>query len=277
MPSQIVESLVQGGKATAAPPLGPALGPLGVNIGQVVADINKKTAVFNGMQVPVKVIVDMDTKKFEISVGTPPASALILKEAGVEKGSGNPKTDKVADIFIEQIIKIAKMKEGNLLGNDLKAKAKEIIGTCNSMGILVEGKPGVEAIKEVNEGKFDKEIKEEKTELTAEEKAQLEEEKKKLAAEIEKRRAEFEKTAKDIIAAMAGKERGIIKAKLVEAGIPDKLIKELLPLEGEAAAGAAGAGAKPAAGAEAKPEAGGGAKPEAKKEEGKKEGKEKKK
>ena len=247
---------------------------MGVNIGQVVADINKKTAVFNGMQVPVKVIVDMDTKKFEISVGTPPASALILKEAGIEKGSGNPKTDKVADIFIEQIIKIAKMKEGNLLGNDLKAKAKEIIGTCNSMGILVEGKPAVEAIKEVNEGKFDKEIREEKTELTAEEKAQLEEEKKKLAAEIEKRRAEFEKMAKDIIAAMAGKERGLIKAKLVEAGIPDKMIKELLPAEGEAAAAgtAPGAAAKPEAGA-AKAEAA--PKAEAKKEEAK--GKEKKK
>ena len=273
MASQSVEALVAGGKASAAPPLGPALGPLGVNIGQVISDINKKTAVFNGMQVPVKVIVDMDTKKFDIKIGTPPASALILKEAGVEKGSGNPNTEKVADVVIEQIIKIAKMKESNLLGNDLKAKVKEIIGTCNSMGILVEGKPAVEAIKEVNEGKFDVEIREEKTELTAEEKARLEEEKMRLAAEIEKRRAEFEKTAKDIIAAMVGKERGLIKAKLVEAGIPDKLIKELLPVEG-AAAGAAGAEAKPGAGA-AKPgataaPAGAAAKPEAKKEEGKK-------
>ncbi|MBI3035213.1 50S ribosomal protein L11, partial [Candidatus Woesearchaeota archaeon] len=79
MTTQTVEALVEGGKATAAPPLGPALGPLGVNIGQIVSDINKKTSVFNGMQVPVKVIVNMDTKKFEISVGTPPASALILK------------------------------------------------------------------------------------------------------------------------------------------------------------------------------------------------------
>ena len=273
MASQTVEALVAGGKATAAPPLGPALGPLGVNIGQVISDINKKTAVFNGMQVPVKVIVDMDTKKFDIKIGTPPASALILKEAGIEKGSGNPNTEKVADVVIEQIIKIAKMKESNLLGNDLKAKVKEIIGTCNSMGILVEGKPAREAIKEVNEGKYDVEIREERTELTAEEKAKLEEEKIRLAAEIEKRRAEFEKTAKDIIAAMAGKERGIIKAKLVEAGIPDKLIKELLPIEG-AAAGAAGAEAKPGAGA-AKPVAGAAApgaaaKPEAKKGEGKK-------
>lgn len=267
MATQTVEALVAGGKATAAPPLGPQLGPLGVNIGQVVADINKKTAAFNGMQVPVKIKVDTDTKKFDISVGTPPASSLILKEAGVEKGSGNPNTEKVADVVIEQIIKIAKMKETNLLGNDLKARVKEIIGTCNSMGILVEGKPAIEAIKEVNEGKYEQEIREEKTELSAEEKAKLEEEKKRLAEEIEKRRTEFEKMAKDIIAAMVGKERGVIKAKLVEAGVPDKIIKELLPVEGQET-GAAGGAAKPAAGAAAataKP----GAKPEAKKEEAK--------
>ncbi len=137
MATQTVESLVSGGKATAAPPLGPALGPLGVNIGQVVADINKKTSMFNGMQVPVKVRVDMDTKKFEISVGTPPASSLILKEAGVEKGSGNPKTDKVADVVIEQIIKIAKMKEESMLSKSLKASVKTVIGSCNSSGILL--------------------------------------------------------------------------------------------------------------------------------------------
>jgi large subunit ribosomal protein L11 len=270
MTSQTIESLVPGGKATAAPPLGPALGPLGLNIGEVVADINKKTSMFDGMQVPVKVIVDMDTKKFEIDIGTPPASSLILKEAGIEKGSGNPKTDKVADILIEQIIKIAKMKEGNLLGKDLKQKVKEIMGTCNSMGILVEGKPAVEAIKEVNDGKFDKEIKEEKTELTAQEKAELEAKKKKLAEEMEKRRAEFEKIAKEIIESMAGKGRGEVKAKLSEADVPDAMIKELLPAEGaEGAAPTEGApteGAKPAAGVEGAAPAEG-AKPEAKAEE----------
>jgi len=254
MASQTIESLVPGGKATAAPPLGPALGPLGVNIGQVVSDINKKTAIFNGMQVPIKVIVDMDTKNFEITIGTPPASSLILKEADIEKGSGNPKTDKVADILIEQIIKIAKMKENNLLGKTLKEKIKEIIGTCNSMGILVEGKPAVEAIKEVNDGKFDKEIKEEKTELTAQEKTELESKKKKLAEEMEKRRAEFEKLAKEIIAEMAGKERGEIKAKLSDADIPDKIIKELLPVEGEAAPAEGEAPAEGAEAPEAKPE-----------------------
>ena len=252
MANQVVQVLVEGGKATAAPPLGPALGPIGVNIGQVVADINKKTSGFEGMQVPVKVIVDPSTKKYKIEIGTPPSSGLLKKEAGIEKGSGNPKTDKVADILIEQVIKIAKMKEDVLLGKTLKEKIKEIIGTCNSMGILVEGKPAVEAIADVNAGKFDKEIREEKTELTAEEKAKLEEERKRLAEEMEKRRAEFEKTAKAIIAQMAGKERGAIKAKLKEAGIPDIMIKELLPVEGVAGAEAAQA-APGAAAAEAKP------------------------
>lgn len=236
MATEIVEVLIEGGKATAAPPLGPQLGPLGVNIGQVVADINKKTEAFKGMQVPVKLKVDTDTKSYEISIGTPPASALLKKEAGIEKGSGNPKTDKVADVLIEQIIKISKMKEDSLLGTGLKEKVKEIVGTCNSMGILVEGKPAVETIQDINSGKFDKEIKEEKTELTAEEKTTLEEEKKKLAEEMEERRTEFEAKAKEIISAMAGQERGAIKAKLSEAGIPDAMIKELLPIEGEAAA-----------------------------------------
>lgn len=263
MASQTVESLIPGGKATAAPPLGPQLGPLGVNIGQVVGEINKKTAAFNGMQVPVKVIVDTDTKEFEITIGTPPASALILKEADIKKGSGNPNTDKVADVLIEQIIKVAKMKEDSLLGIDLKARVKEIIGTCNSMGILVEGKPAVETIKDVNDGKFDEEIRTEKTELSAEELKKLEVEKKKLAEEMEKRRAEFESMGKEILASMEGKEKGEIKTKMVEAGIPGTIIKELMPVEGEAAAaGEVKEGEKPAE-----------AKVEEKKEEPKKESK----
>ena len=245
MATQMIETLVAGGKATAAPPLGPALGPLGVNIGQVVAEINKKTGAFNGMQVPVKVIVETSDKTFTIEIGTPPASALIKSETGIEKGAANPKEEKVADILIEQIIKIAKMKEDSLLGNDLKARVKEIIGTCNSMGILVEGVPAFEAIKLVNEGKFDAEIKSEKTELTAEEKAKLEEERKRLAEELEKRRAEFEKLAKDIIASMTGSPRGAIKTKLKEAGVPEAIIKELLPVEGAPAEG--GAAGKPGA------------------------------
>ena len=251
MATQTVQALVEGGKATAAPPLGPQLGPLGVNIGQVVMEINKKTAVFNGMQVPVTVKVDTESKTFEITVGTPPASGLIKKETNLEKASGKAKHEMVADILIEQVIKIAKMKETATLGKTLKEKVKEIVGTCQSMGILVEGKPAKETMRDIEAGKFDEEIRLEKTELSAEELAKLAEEKQRLADELAKRKAEFEKTAKAIIAEMAGKPRGEIKVKLVAAGIPDEMIKELLPVEGVAAAGAPGpvpaAGAAPGA------------------------------
>src|SRR3989338_2878235 len=251
MPKEKVEVLVEGGKATAAPPLGPALGPMGVNIGQVVSDINKKTSSFAGMQVPVKIFIDKETKQYEITIGTPPASGLIKKEANLEKASGKEKQEMVADILIEQVIKIEKMKETATLGKTLKEKVKEIIGTCQSIGILVEGKHAKETLRDVEAGKFDDEIRLEKTELTAEDLARLEEEKKRLAEESAKRKAEFEKIAKDIIAQMAGKPRGEIKAKLVLSGIPDDMIKELLPVEGAAAAPGAAPGAAPAAGAAA--------------------------
>ena len=241
MATQSVESIVPGGKATASPPLGPALGPLGVNIGQVVSEINKKTAAFNGIQVPIKVSVDTDTKDFEVEIGTPPASALIKSEAGIEKGSGSAITDKVADLKIEQIIKIAKMKEESLLGKTLKEKVKEVIGTCNSMGILVEGKQARQAVGAVAEGAFDKEIAEEKTELSAEELKELEAEKKKLAEEMEKRKVKYTATAKEIVDSMSGKSRSEVKSKLVEAGIPNAIINELLPVSG----GAEGAPASP--------------------------------
>jgi large subunit ribosomal protein L11 len=242
MAKQSIETLVQGGKASAAPPLGPALGPLGVNIGQVVAKINEKTASFAGMQVPVTVTVDGETKEFEISVGTPPASALIKKEAGIEKGSGNPVTDKVADLKIEQIIKVAKMKEDNLLGKDMIAKVKEIIGTCNSMGILVEGKPAVETIANINKGEFVEKIKSGKTELSEAELKALEEEKKKLQEEMKKHHEEFVKKAKDIMAQMKESDNRAIRKALAEADIPDPVINEVAPVEADVA----GAAKKPA-------------------------------
>lgn len=248
MATEKIEQLVEGGKATAAPPLGPALGPMGVNIGQVIAKINEKTAVFKGMQVPVKIIVDTATKQFEIEVGTPPATALLKAEAKIEKASGSPKMEKVADIRIEQVIKVAKMKEDDLLGKTLKEKVKEIIGTCVSMGVMVEGVEAKDAIKLVNEGKFDKEIKSEKTELSAEELKELELERIKLQEEIKARRAEFEAITKRTIAEMAGKTNSEIRKKLVELKVPEEIYKELLPKDAAPAAGGSAApGAAPAA------------------------------
>jgi len=247
MATQTVESLIEGGKATAAPPLGPALGPLGVNIGQVIAEINKKTQDFKGMQVPVKIEIDTDTKAFTISVGTPPASALIKQEAKVQKASGKPHEEFVADLKIEQIIKISKMKDDALLSKDNKNMVKEIVGTCRSMGIMVEGKPAKEAMKDIEAGKFDEKIKSGKTELSAAELKTLEEERKHMQEELEKKHAEFEAKAKEILAANEGKEKSVIKAALKEGGIPDDMITKLLPAEAQP-------GAPPAPGAEKKEE-----------------------
>jgi large subunit ribosomal protein L11 len=153
--TETVEALVEGGKASAGPPLGPALGPLGVNIMQIINTINDKTKQFDGMKVPVKVIVNPKTKDFEIEVGTPPASSLIFKELGLEKGSGSAGTHKIGDLTIDQAIKVAKMKYDNLLGKELKQKTKEVIGTCVSIGVTVEGKKPQEIQKAINEGEFD--------------------------------------------------------------------------------------------------------------------------
>lgn len=233
MGKEKVDVLIEGGKATAAPPLGPALGPLGVNIGQVVSEINKKTGDFKGMKVPVTVTVDSDTKEFDIKIGTPPAAELIKKEAGVAKGSGTPNTEKVADLIIEQVMKVAKMKNDSLLGKDLKQKVKEIAGTCQSMGILIQSKPANEFIKDVNSGMYDDKIKSGKTEVSAEEQKKLDEEKKHLQEEIKKHHEEHLKHAKEIASKLSGKDNKEIRKRLLEEGIPDAVINEVAPEEKE--------------------------------------------
>ncbi len=159
MPETVVEVLVEGGKASAGPPLGPALGPLKINIGEVVKAINEKTKPFAGMQVPVKVIVDSATKEFRIEVGTPPTSALIKKELGIEKG-GQDQKNKVGNLTMDQVIKIAQMKRDAMLAQSLKAAVKEVIGTALSMGVTVEGRDPREIQKEIDEGKWDDKLSE---------------------------------------------------------------------------------------------------------------------
>ena len=153
--AEVVEVLVPGGKATAGPPLGPALGPLGINVKAVVDEINKKTSSFNGMQVPVRVEVD-EKKNFTITVGIPPTTALIMKEAGVEKGSGEPNSNIVGNMPLESAVTIAKMKLDDMLSYDLKNAVKEVIGTCVSMGITVSGKMPKEILSEIDSGVHDK-------------------------------------------------------------------------------------------------------------------------
>ncbi|HWR25044.1 MAG TPA: 50S ribosomal protein L11 [Methanosarcina sp.] len=152
--TSIVEALVPGGKANPGPPLGPALGPLGINIKEVVEKINEKTRDYNGMQVPVKVIVD-DKKNVEIEVGTPPTASLIMKELGIQKGSGNAGSEVVGNLNIPQVAKIARMKKEDVLSYDLKSTMKEVMGTCVPMGVTVEGLKAKDCQKALSEGKFD--------------------------------------------------------------------------------------------------------------------------
>ena len=155
-----IDSLVPGGQATAGPPLGPALGPLGVNVLAIVNKINEVTKSFAGMKVPVKVTVDTETKEFEVVVGTPTMSALIVSELGVGKGSGSPKTEKIGNLSLEQVVRIAKVKHHELLARNLKGAVKEVLGSCTSMGVTVENKDPREVQREVDEGKHDASLKE---------------------------------------------------------------------------------------------------------------------
>jgi large subunit ribosomal protein L11 len=150
-----VELLISGGQTTAGPPLGPALGPLGVNVMMIVNKINELTKDYAGMKVPVKVIVDPDTKQFEVTIGTPTTPALIVSELKIEKGSGTPNTAKVGNLTMEQVIRVAKIKRPELLAKTLKLAAKEVLGSCVSMGVTVENKDPREVQKEIDEGKHD--------------------------------------------------------------------------------------------------------------------------
>jgi large subunit ribosomal protein L11 len=191
MATQTIDLLVNAGKATGGPPLGPALGPVGVSIKNVVDAINDKTREMAGMQVPVKVHVNMDDKSFEIEIGTPPTSALIKKELGIQKGSGKPQTEMVADMPIDNIIKVARIKLDSLNASDLKAAVCEIIGTCTSMGIEVEGMMPVAAIAAVKEGKFDGKISG-KVKLEEHSAAELKAKQAEMQADIAESRAEAE-------------------------------------------------------------------------------------
>jgi len=155
-----ISTLVEGGSASAGPPLGPQLGPLPVDIGAVVGSINEKTAAYEGMEVPVDVTVDEDTGDFEIEVGTPPAAALIKEKAGIESGSGEPNSVVVADLDFATVIQVAEMKRPDLNALDLRGAVKEIIGSCDSMGVTIDGQDPRDVHKQIDDGAYDDAISE---------------------------------------------------------------------------------------------------------------------
>lgn len=153
--AQTVNAMVEGGKASTGPPLGPALGPLGLNLGQIIKEINEKTKDFQGMQVPVTVTVtDPSTKSYEISVGVPPTSALLKKEIGIEKGASKRKEATAGDATLEQITKVARSKMDNLMANSLTSAVLEVIGTCVSLGVTIDKKDPREMQRLIKNGEI---------------------------------------------------------------------------------------------------------------------------
>jgi large subunit ribosomal protein L11 len=153
--TKIVEVLVSGGQATAGPPLGPTLGPLGLNVLAVVNKINELTKSYAGMKVPVKVEVNLNNKQFEVSVGIPTTSALIVRQLGITKGSGMPNIEKVGDLSMEQVVMVITQKQGTLLAKNSKGAVKEVLGSCSSMGVTVDGKEPTTVQKEIDDGMYD--------------------------------------------------------------------------------------------------------------------------
>lgn len=187
MAKETIDILVEGGNAKPGPTTAPKFSQYKINVGEVFQKINEETKEYRGMNVPVKIIIDTDTKSYTIKVGVPPVSSLIKKELNLEKIGSGPKKDKVTEekkeeksskekldedkeveegksriivgnLTIDQCIKIAKIKQSGLLSKNLKNAVKEVIGSCASMPITVEGKSPKEVIKEIDKGVYDSKL-----------------------------------------------------------------------------------------------------------------------
>jgi len=213
----IIKLLVDGGSMKPGPTISQKLGPLGINIGKVISDINEATKNFDGLKVPVELDVNVKAKSFKVHVLSPPISELLKKELTIEKASGAMKKIKVGNLSIEQIIKVTKVKYPNMLAKSMKAAVKTVLGSCVSLGILVESKEAKEIITEINNGTYDNEIKNEITETSKEKLKSLKdnftsvktkqdeilkkEEEEKAAAEAEKQSAATSTTGVGAVAA----------------------------------------------------------------------------
>ena len=215
-----IKLLVEGGSMQPGPTLSQQIGPLGLNIGQVISKVNDATKDFKGIKVPVELNIN-SSKEISIKVFSPPVSELLKKEMGILKGSGAQKKTQIANASIEQIISVAKQKSSNLLCNDLKSAVKTIVGTCVSLGILIENKPAKEIEQEIVDGKYDKEIKECRTETSPKKKAELE----KYFLDV-KNKQEALKKAEEAAKAVAEESKTVAEPEKKEEPAKEKPAKE---------------------------------------------------
>lgn len=169
-----IKILAEGGSMKPGPALSQKLGPAGINVNEVIQKVNEATKNFEGMKVPVELDVDTSTKQFEIMVFSPPVSELLKNELGVQKGSAQQGKIYVGNLPMERIIFVAKTKLPNLLCKDLRSAVKTVVGSCVSLGILIDNEVASQIEQDIDEGKYDKEIAGEITEVPAEKKEKLE-------------------------------------------------------------------------------------------------------
>jgi large subunit ribosomal protein L11 len=170
---------------TPGPAIAQQLGPMGINMGKVISEVNTATQEFKGITVPVHLDVDPKTKEFIIKVLSPPTSELLKKELGIEKASGERKKLNVGNLAIEQVIAISKTKHASMLSNTFPSTLKSVIGTCMALGILIESKDPKEVSEEIEKGKYKTEIESQKTEVSPDKKKKLDNFFKELSAEQE--------------------------------------------------------------------------------------------
>lgn len=154
----VVKALITGGSASGGPPIGPTVGPTGINIKDVVDEINKQTMVFKGLTVPVRIECDPETKQFEIFIETPSTASLLLKEVGAEKGSSTPSEDKIGNVTLEQIQNVVDAKKDKFLDKSYKTAIKTVLGTAVSVGLTVEGEDPRVIQKRIENGEYDDKI-----------------------------------------------------------------------------------------------------------------------
>ena len=198
-----IKLLIDGGKMTPGPAVAQQLGPMGINMGKVIADVNEATKGFKGMKVPVELDIDEKTKEFTVSTSSPPTSELLKKELGLEKGTPDHKNQKMGNAAIEDIIKVTKVKYPEMLEKEFKSAVKSVLGTCASIGIFVESKEPNQLIEDVRIGKFDKEINEKSTEADPEKRQKLNDFFSEVKSEQEAKLAEEAKAAEEAEAAKA--------------------------------------------------------------------------
>ena len=200
----LIKLLVEGGKMAPGPAVAQQLGPMGINLGQLISDVNSKTSDFKGVTVPVHLDVDPSTKEVKIKVLSPPTSELLKKELGLEKASGARIKQQVGNMAIEQVISVSKQKHDSMLSREFKSTVKSVIGTCQALGILIESKTPKEVLEEISEGKYSEVINAKKTDVDPEKRKELDayfaevsskQEELKKAEEAEKAAEEEAKTA----------------------------------------------------------------------------------